>query len=793
MHKYWEKVKNTYNLENPPFLFIHSFILFICLNITLKILFQLDFIFDFFISKYATMFFTLNIVLLIVWVSSSYFIKTKKQFSPSPPLKSENMVELSDDPINYLEQDLLDRKKFIEDLESEIINIPSKKSAITMGLYGSWGEGKTSVTNILKNIFLKNNKFLIINFVPWSFKDDEAILTAFYQQIRQAISSKFLLPGFAKDLNKYINIISMGFSGKGININLNNSEESLEIIKERVEKFIEQIGKTIIVFIDDIDRLNSDELFLIFKLIRSCTNFKNTIFFLAFDELVIKNCLDKELNLGPEFLEKIIQRPISLPQIEQLSIDNFLNAYIDDLFHELNISEDRKDKFRKDFRLIYQTQIKKIIKTLRRAKIYLNGLFFTLPPIKNEVNLNDFFILETIRNFYPSIYDDIWKNPWMYIPLDGEYFFSSPFYSNIDENEKNLIIKNHIEDLLKSEKDRDIIIELIKRLFYIVKDALEGHRIAQYSVDIYRVDKKVTHPDCFSKYFMLKVPSTELSDEFMETTLNLFSKAKETDMENIIYKKILNMQKQEKLYKYLDKLSIFTKNISENVSLPLIRVLYRNYDNFLQRSEDVSNDAEQDTYIRGILSVINSIIKKDEIYSILEEIIKNATPALSVLVIHLCQRGSGFKWYNIYDTITKKRLNELQNLLSKHLEKYYIEERRNIFEEIPSKYFGWGDVLYRWGSNWETFEGENSKIVNNYVISLIKDNPARFIEFIKSQKGSTFKDDKTVFNLKEISHIYSIEELYNLSKKFLNNPQLSTEEKEIIEIFITTYQNYSKN
>lgn len=793
MHKYWEKVRNTYNLENPPFLFIHSFILFICLNISLKILFRLDFIFDLFISKYSIMFFTLNIVLLMAWGSSSYFVKTKEQFDLSPPLKNENMVELLDDPISFLEQDSLGRKRFVEDLKREIISIPSENSAVTIGLNGSWGEGKTSIVNILRNIFLKNEKFLVVNFIPWSFKDEEAILTAFYQQIKQAINNKFLLPGFAKDLNKYMNIISMGFSGKGININLNNSEESLEIIKERVEKFIEQIGKTIIIFIDDIDRLKSDEVFLIVKLIRSCTNFKNTIFFLTFDELVIKNCLDKELNLGPEFLEKIIQRPISLPQIEQLSIDNFLKTYRDDLFHELNISQDRIDKFKKDFELIYQTQIKKIIKTLRRAKIYLNGLFFTLPPIKNEVNLNDFFILEIIRNFYPSIYDDIWKNPWSYIPLDGEYFFSSPFYSNVDENEKNLIIKNHIEDLLRSEKDRDIIIELIKRLFYIAKDALEGHRIAQYSVDIYRVDKKITHPDCFRKYFMLKVPSTELSDEFVETTLNLFSNTKEEEIEKAISEKIFDLQKQDKLHKYLDKLPIFTKNISENVSLPLIRVLYKNSNIFSMKSRDIFDSSQYDKSIKVLLFIINDNIKKDQMYFVLKEIIDDASLAYSVSIIYFCQRRNRGELYNICEIINEEKLIELQDLLSKRLKKYYVEEKRNIFKEIPKNYIGWGFVLHQWGSNWETFEGENSKIVNNYVISLIKDNPARFIEFIKSQKGLTIEDDKIVFSLKDISHIYNIEELYKLSKKFIKDSQLSTEEKEIIKIFITTYQNHSKN
>jgi hypothetical protein len=61
-----------------------------------------------------------------------------------------------------------------------------------------------------------------------------------------------------------------------------------------------------------------------------------------------------------------------------------------------------------------------------------------------------------------------------------------------------------------------------------------------------------------------------------------------------------------------------------------------------------------------------------------------------------------------------------------------------------------------------------------------------------SQKGISF-EEKPVFNLKDISRIYSIEDLNKLAEKFKDNPALSSEEKETINIFLKTHQTYIEN
>ena len=77
-------------------------------------------------------------------------------------------------------------------------------------------------------------------------------------------------------------------------------------------------------------------------------------------------------------------------------------------------------------------------------------------------------------------------------------------------------------------------------------------------------------------------------------------------------------------------------------------------------------------------------------------------------------------------------------------------------------------------------------------MAILKLNAKKFVAFLVSQKGVAF-DEKTVFNPKEISRIYSIAALNKLAEKFKKDPALSNKEKETIEIFLKAYQAYKAN
>ena len=787
--KLWQRYKNTYNLEDPPFIYIDYIALFISFSAFLIILFQAEYILVPSISLKFKAFVSINFILIIGWILSSFYWKDKKE---EQTILNKDKYSLYDEPIQFLEQDLLGREKFIEDLQKGIKSLPFDDSFV-FGLYGSWGEGKTSVINLLTNKFMRNEDFLIINFDPWNFKDEEAILSAFYNQIEQSISQKFILPDSKKTFIKYQNLISMGLSQTGITINFSDTKESIEEIRQRIESYIAQTKKKIIIFIDDIDRLQPKEILFVFKLVRLNANFQNTIFLLAFDPIVVQNYFKNDLNIDSEFLEKIVQKPIPLPAIEQQDIDQFLDNLIEKLFDELVISKERREKLEKNFSLIYQTQVKKIFKTLRRAKRYLNGLRSTLPPIKNEVNLHDFLILEVIRVFYSRVYNDIWHNPWFYIPSkwSTEVYFLSPF-SNLEEDKKYKLIKEHIENLIKNEKEGEVLKELLKDIFFVeVKNALSGGGIEHSDMAAsYRAEKRITHPESFKKYFILKVPSSEISDEYMETTLDLWNSTKKSKKESVIKTTIFELQKKAILLGFFDKLLIFIDKIQKEEVYEIIKVIYKNVGKFFTKTTGSIRNSEYYKSMKLLLWLINDKIDKDKMQFTLEEVVMN-TPHLpfAVLIVFSCKKTGRGSFFNIYESID---IDKLQEKVSKRLKEHFVDKKRDIFKEIPEKEEGWVFILYQWATNWDTFEGDNNKTVNDYVLSLIKDDAKKFVKFLTSQTEITFSDTQT-FNLKKFSRIYILSDFKKLAEKFKNNSNLSNEEKEMIKIFLKLNQNNTIN
>ena len=776
--KLWQRCKNTYRLKEPPFIFPYHIVFFIIFSVLLVLIFQRKIFCN--ISSEFKIFFVFNSLLLIIWFLTSYFYKEKNE---KEDIKIEKQL-LSDEPIQDEEQDLLNRKKFVDDLYKEITNL-SFDDSFVFGLYGSWGEGKTSVINLLINKFKKVDNFLVINFDPWYFSNKDAILFAFYKQIEQSINKKFVFFGIKNIFLKYLNVTSFGLAQIGIKIDFSHKKETIDEIKQKIQSYITQTNNKLLIIIDDIDRLNSDEILFILKLVRLNIKFKNTIFLLSFDENYVVNVLKKEL--GPDsmsYIDKIIQKPIRLPVIEQNVLDEFLFTHIDKFLKEINISEENIRKFQSDFNYIYNTQIRKLFKNLRHIKRYLNGIRTTLPPIKNEINLLDFFIIEVIRIFYPRVYNDIWRNPWFYIPMEWSDLTSSlsPFSSSPFKEEKYNYIREHIENIIKDEKDNDVLKELLETIFFVeVKNALSESKTDHSRVSgTYRTQKRITHPECFRKYFTLKVPLEEISDEYLETILKSWNSTEENRREEIIENTIFTIQEKGLLLEFFKKLMIFMDKIQKEIVPQLIRVIYKNANKFSKEGSENLWNSEYDKSINLILWLINEKIGRDEIQNILEEIITN-TPSLhfAVLLVLLCKKEIDGGTLNIYEIIKNE---ELQNKLSERLKKYFIDEKRDIFNELKSD-DELALVLYQWATNWMTHKGNNNKIVNDYVLSLIKNDVRKFIRFLKLQIVKTFNKHKT-FNLEEIKKIYNLEELQRLAEKFKNNNDLSKEDKEILELFL---------
>lgn len=325
--EFCERYKNTYKLEKPYFTFFDGLILFFLFSI-LIIAIRFNGVILSFFSEWKLFLFS-SLGLFIILFLLAYFYNGLKNCFPIKKQKEALPIDsdahmLSDEPIQFESEDRLGRAEFIEDFYKGIATLPFTDSFV-FGLHGDWGEGKTSVINLLRNKLKNNKNFLIVDFNPWFFINEKAILIAFFEQVEGALSKNFIFPNLKKLFLKYQNLILSGLSTTGFKLGSFSTEMSPDDFKQKLESFILRTNKKVIIFIDDIDRLSPKEILLIFKLVRLKTKFKNIIFILSFEyEKTVKK-LNSILNdMGKDYIAKIVQNSIHLPKIERVYLDNLL-------------------------------------------------------------------------------------------------------------------------------------------------------------------------------------------------------------------------------------------------------------------------------------------------------------------------------------------------------------------------------------------------------------------------------------------------------------------------------------
>jgi len=285
----WVKYRRTFQILYCEYNFLDYIITILLISIILAISFKYKSVINLFVDHWITL--SIDIGASLIWLISSLVIK--EGVSGDEEIKNYFSLSLSDEPIKYIEQDMLGRGEFIENLHKDIISLPFNDSFV-FGLHGGWGKGKTSIINILSNKFKANKDYLTVKFDPWYYKNEEAMLKAFYREINFCISSRYIVDNFSHIIRKYQKIIATGLSNFGITMHYIYQEESLENIRSRIEDIIvKKIKKKIVVFIDDIDRLSPQEIMLVFKLIRLNAKFKNTVFVLSFDIDYVCNIMDE--------------------------------------------------------------------------------------------------------------------------------------------------------------------------------------------------------------------------------------------------------------------------------------------------------------------------------------------------------------------------------------------------------------------------------------------------------------------------------------------------------------------
>lgn len=432
------------------------------------------------------------------------------------------MIE-QDIPLFDIEDDSIGRSSMVELIVDSINEIVSSNhQCVVYGIYGKWGEGKTSLMNFIKNKLLNQgitDNINIVEFNPWLVNNDEALLREFFLSIMAdadetarklfrkygslaIFASKTIVNTFVPGLGSAI-ADGVEWAGKA----LEDSKETLAELKLKVSEAIRKSGKHVVVMIDDVDRLDKEELHAVLRLIRQVADFENCIYVVCMDaDMVAKSISgyfgNGTVQDGRKFLDKIIQVPIVLPQVPVADMRKHVHKYLERVLS--GFADDKEISEVADV-------VVPFITTMRELKRYCNQLSFVLPHLAKEVSIRDLCLIEAIKivniESYTRIHE---RKDYLMRKTDdlGLVINQDEAHESAEKNYQEAMAYV-IEGM--SGHQKDVIADAIKELFnnhsYDYQDDLDKKRL---NTDVY-----------FQKYFTLSVPSDVIPDIDIEAVLTL--------------------------------------------------------------------------------------------------------------------------------------------------------------------------------------------------------------------------------------------------------------------------------
>ena len=467
----------------------------------------------------------------------------------------------ADIPIRSAAQDLLSRTVLAGRI-AQLLTVPGSREGRVFAIRGGWGFGKSSLKNLVIEALGKADaKASYLEFNPWQWGDADSIARALFTQMAsrlggaQAPDAKkrakalrrygSILVGSSRSLNKvgedkglssWLNssalvsaalgigfpslptkmlaAITLGLAGitmavgrllKWLGKDL--SIAPLDEVREDLESRLRKLERPLVIFVDDIDRLEHDQIRLLFRQIKVNANLPNILYVILFQPSIVEQALAPVAgDEGRQFLEKIVQAHFDLPPVTQDKMFQIFGAQLATLIGELTTSDNGFEEQR--WGNIALGGIQPFIRNLRDINRLLTSIDMHLPMHQGarvfEVNILDFVALETLRVFEPDFHATLAANK----PL----LLQSQRYQGDHREQPD---REAIVAMLAAvaEANRGACEALLKELFKPIEWAVGGSQYGHGDwVRLWRREKRVCTDRSFDRYFMLHLPDGAMSE-----------------------------------------------------------------------------------------------------------------------------------------------------------------------------------------------------------------------------------------------------------------------------------------
>jgi DNA-binding Lrp family transcriptional regulator len=357
--------------------------------------------------------------ILFVFLLSAISVKLHFMYRHrKKPINEESDIAFyNDNPLTHSSNDVL-RRKVTALKAARFIKGNHSDSSVAIGIVGKWGEGKTTFMSFIEESFVDDERFIIVHFKSWLNISLSSIISDFFNTIEKEIKPYSV--DIAKELRTYGKSVLSIYKNSTTELILNSisvvSENTVSENFENVNNLLEKLDKKVIIFFDDLDRLQPNEVFEVLKLIRNTASFKTFNYVVGYDKEYIIKALEKNNIPKPEsycekiFLSEFHLLPVTKNQMVSF-LKNGLNKYFNEDTNELEKVFETYEMFSKHF----VGNAFSSINTLREAKRFLNDFSISINLVKGEVDISDFLIIKLIKFSYYEVYFQMFANKNKYI------------------------------------------------------------------------------------------------------------------------------------------------------------------------------------------------------------------------------------------------------------------------------------------------------------------------------------------------------------------------------------------
>lgn len=357
---------------------------------------------------------------------------------------------LDDKPIESEEEDVFKLKGEAEKIAKEI-RARNRAKTCSIAITAPWGGGKSSFLNLIREQ-INEDEFEIVYFVPRDSKSVQTIQEDFFSMIACVL---------AKYDSRCSHIMKDYMASLQLIDNRSIVERLLSLyriwdkdsLKDSIKESFAALKKRVLVIIDDFDRLSKEEILEVLKLIDGNAAFTNLIFLTAYDKEQVNRVLgDTYQTPDACFVDKFFDVEFAIPFRKYEVISNYIKAT---LCKQLAANDSEGENIQRV--ITDQTSIfKEYIPTLRDAKRYINQVLLDFEPIRGEVFVSDFLLLQLVKYRYPELYKGIFKQKYfeigykfLYLKTDDDLEKANGkeirkilpvlklLFTHVDDNDKN--------------------------------------------------------------------------------------------------------------------------------------------------------------------------------------------------------------------------------------------------------------------------------------------------------------------------------------------------------------------